>query len=110
MNQFLKFKTQVGEAIWLLLLLALYAEQSEGQWWPVRREGEFISDARLAVFLGESEATAKKHRRRLEKEGLIRTEPTEMHLHRRFWVREFDTAMQEQALEKLPIPASNLVH
>ncbi len=85
MQLFIKFKQQVGDAIWLLLLLALYAEQSEGSWWPVRREGEFISDARLAVFLGESEATAKKHRKRLEREGLIKTELTEMHLHRRFW-------------------------
>lgn len=110
MNQFLKFKTRVGDAIYLLLLLALYAEQSEGPWWPVRREGDLISDARLAVFLGESEATAKKHRKRLEREGLIRSEPTDLHLHRRFWVRELDTAMQEQSLEKLPVLASNFVN
>ncbi len=110
MEQFLKFKKQVGDAIWLLLLLAIHSDQSEEHWWPVARSGEFISDARLAVFLGETEATARKHRKRLEKEGLIRTERTEMHLHRRFWVANLDRMQQEQALEKLPLPASNTVH
>jgi hypothetical protein len=111
-KEFLKFKEKVGDAIWLLLLLALYADQSRPDevWWPVTHDGTYISDARLAVFLGETEATAKKHRKRLEREGLIRTEPTEMHLHRRFWVTNLDRVHQEQSLEQLPFPQSNVVH
>jgi len=109
-EQFLQFKKRIGNAMWLLLLLATYSDECDGQWWPVRRGGEFISDARLAVFLGESEATTRKHRKHLEKEGLIRTEPAEMHLHRRFWIRNIDHLQQEQSAEKLSVPASGLVH
>jgi DNA-binding MarR family transcriptional regulator len=108
-EQFLKFKEQVGDAIWLLLLLALYSDQGDGAWWSVHQAAP-ISDARLAVFLGETEATAKKHRKRLEREGLVRTEPTELHLHRRFWVANLDRVQQEQALEKLPVLAPGVVH
>lgn len=98
----------IGDAIWLLAVFGLYAEQSEADWWLVGG-GDEISDERIGVYLDISAARAKKWRVRLEKLGLIRTEMIRP-LQRKFWLRNPDKMEQATALEKTLLPMSRLVH
>jgi len=101
-------RREFGDSIWLWLLLGLYAEQSEADWWPVCGGGE-ISDERIGIYLDISAARAKRWRVRLERIGMIRTEMVRP-LNRKFWVRNYDKAEQQKTLEQISLPASKLVH
>jgi hypothetical protein len=99
----------LGESLWLycLLMLSATTQEATDPWWPVCG-GAPISDERIAVFLDVGAATARKWRRRLEKDGLIRSEPSTP-LHRRIWVANVNPVETQKALQE-QLPLSNLVH
>jgi hypothetical protein len=103
MDEICKIRQQLGDAIWLWLMLGRYADLAgEGEWFPVYGGGE-VSDARIAVYLNVAEPTARKWRMRLERAGWIKSEAS-AHLHRKLWVRNLDRAEQEKSLREMPLP------
>ena len=97
-------RRMLGESLWLycLLMLSTSAQPPDVPWWPVC-DGAPVSDERIAVFLDVTAGTARKWRLRLEKAGLIRSEPLTP-LHRRFWVANADPMDSRKALgEQLPL-------
>jgi hypothetical protein len=99
-----KIRQQLGDAIWLWLLLCRHADMAtEGEWFPIYSGGE-VSDARIAVYLNIAESTARAWRVRLEKIGWIKSEAATLHLHRKLWVRNLDREEQEKSLREMPLP------
>jgi len=109
MNEIGPRRRALGESIWLycLLVLSTTAQEANEPWWSVC-DGAPISDGRLAVFLDVTESTAKKWRLRLEKDGLVRSEPL-MPLHRRLWVANVNPVEIQKALRE-QLPQSKVVH
>lgn len=92
-------RSQIGDALWLLLLFRLHAIPVNNREFYFCNGGP-VSDAGCAAALEVSEATARRWRRRLEQEDLIRTERVSRH---RFncWCR----AMKYWAAP-LPVPGA----
>jgi hypothetical protein len=101
-------RRQVRGAIWLWVQLAMYAPETEDEWWLVAN-GDQISDERLGVYLDVSAARAKKWRERLQQLELIRTEPVRP-LNWKFWVRNPDKVDQQQTVDRAAMTISKLVH
>src|SRR5579859_660428 len=101
-------RRQVRGAIWLWVQLAMYATETEDDWWVVA-SGEQISDERLGVYLDVSAARVKKWRERLEQLGLIRTEQVRP-LNWKFWVMNPNKVEHQQTVDRAALTISKLVH
>lgn len=109
MEEIERIRRQLGDAVWLWLLLCRWSDlMAEGEWFPVYNGGE-VSDARIAVYLNVAESTARKWRVRLERAGWIKSEAA-AHLHRKLWVRNLDRAEQEKSSREMPLPMPGLVN
>lgn len=102
-------RRKLGESIWLYLLLIVHATQAEGPWWPVCASAP-ISDERLAVFLDVAAPTVREWRQKLERAGFVRSEPSGLPLHRRFWVAVNLNPLEHGSPQDLQLPLSRLVH
>jgi hypothetical protein len=81
------FRLALGPALWLLNLYHLNATgdpTAEGYF--ICCAGQPLSDSEMAFHLGVAERTVCGWRRRLERVGLIKSEPAENRC-RRIWVR-----------------------
>jgi len=109
MEEIGKIRGQLGDSVWLWLLLCRFADLAgDAEWLPVYGGGE-VSDGRLGVYLNVAESTARKWRVRLERVGWIRSEAAS-HLHRKLWVRNLDQAEQEKSLREMPPQMPDLVN
>jgi len=95
----------IRSAIWLWVLLATHAQQSDAEWWPVC-DGVELSDERVAVFLDVSAARAKKWRLRLEGLKMIRTEFTRARSYR-VWIMNVDRIDAQKTAQPIPSPLVN---
>lgn len=76
MTNIFDYRLQIGNAIWLLVLLSSNVEQgASSEWMHVTAAGEIqpFSDEALAVAMKVSAPTATRWRKRLEKAELIRS-------------------------------------
>jgi hypothetical protein len=90
------YRREVGPAAWLLLLYWQHSAPSDDPLWCLVANGDAIHDAVAATAVKASVSTATRWRRRLQKTGLIYTQPC-IGGGCRIWLLRFDRTEDDTA-------------